>query len=163
MLRHMNRFKCAFTAALLLVFAAFIGCNRNDSPRTSAAPDPIWMIDYEAALQLAEETDRPVMLNFTGSDWCPPCIQLKKEVFTKDEFKEFARENVVLVELDFPRKKALPQELVAQNERLLDLYGVQGFPTVILLDHQGNVRARTGYSRQSPSEFVQWIQEKIQG
>jgi protein disulfide-isomerase len=160
----MDRIKYTFAAALLVLFAAVIGCNRADAPGTATASDPaMWMTDYTAALKLAEESERPLLLNFTGSDWCAPCMQLKKEVFTKGEFKEFARENVVLVELDFPRRKALPQELAAQNEALLDQFRVQGFPTVILLDHQGNVRARTGYSRQSPSAFVQWIQENTGG
>jgi protein disulfide-isomerase len=105
-----------------------------------------WHTDLVKAQAKAKAEKKQVLVNFTGSDWCGFCIKLQKEVFTTDEFKEFAGKNLVLVELDFPRKKELPADLKAANKKLQDQYQVKGFPTLLLLDGDGKkVGQMVGY------------------
>ena len=113
-----------------------------------------WLTDYEAAVAESKKTGKPIIANFTGSDWCRWCVKLHKEVFVKPEFKTWASTNAVLLELDFPRRKALSAELKAQNQELKKKYGVRGFPTVLILDAEGNKLAKTGYRRGGPEEWV---------
>ena len=89
-----------------------------------------WLTDVNVAIQKSVETGKPIFLFFTGSDWCGWCIRLQNEVFHSDKFTQWSKENVVLVELDFPRRKQLPQELQNQNNTLQQIFQVQGFPTV---------------------------------
>src|SRR6056297_1133897 len=81
-----------------------------------------WGTDWEAAKAESKKTGKPILINITGSDWCGWCIRLEKKVFTTDTFKTFAKENLVLMEADFPRKKELPAALKEQNEKLKDKY-----------------------------------------
>lgn len=105
-----------------------------------------WLTDLPKAQAKAKAEKKDVLINFTGSDWCGFCIKLQKEVFTTDEFKEFATKNFVLVELDFPRKKELSADLKAANKKLQDQYQVKGFPTLVLLDGDGKkVGQMVGY------------------
>jgi thiol-disulfide isomerase/thioredoxin len=104
-----------------------------------------WTTDYEAAREEAEREGKDLLLDFTGSDWCGWCIRLQEEVFGKEEFRERAGRDFVLVELDYPRAKELPEALVARNERLSQEFGIEGFPTIFLTDARGRPYARTGY------------------
>jgi protein disulfide-isomerase len=118
-----------------------------------------WKTDYTAALAQAAKENKMVLLDFTGSDWCGWCIKLQKDTFSKPEFKKFAEQSLVLVELDFPREKAQSDELKKQNEELAEKFGVQGFPTLVLLDPQGQEAARNvGYLQGGPEAFIQWIE-----
>ena len=92
-----------------------------------------WDDDYEKALARAKTEKKLVLLDFTGSDWCGWCIKLEKEVFSKPEFKTYAKENLVLVEVDFPQGKRQSAKLKAQNEKLQKEFGIQGYPTLIVL------------------------------
>lgn len=113
-----------------------------------------WLTDYEAAKQRAKEQQKPLLVNFTGSDWCVFCIRLKNEIFSKPEFAAWAKEHVVLVELDFPRKKKLPKELAEQNEKLQEQFAVEGFPTVVFVGADGKEISRTGYERGGPTPWL---------
>lgn len=93
-----------------------------------------WETDVEAAIALAKKENKAVMLEFTGSDWCPPCIMMAKKVFSKEEFVKAASEDYVLVHLDFPKGD---KELAEKNKPLLEQYEISGFPTVVLLDAEG--------------------------
>jgi protein disulfide-isomerase len=118
-----------------------------------------WKTDYSAALAEAAKENKMVLLDFTGSDWCGWCIKLQKDTFSRPEFKKFAQESLVLVELDFPRGKTQSDELKKQNEELAEKFGVQGFPTLVLLDPQGKEAARNvGYLQGGPEAFVQWVE-----
>jgi len=121
-----------------------------------------WLTDFEAAKKQAAEQKRPILIDFSGSDWCGWCIKLDKEVFSKDSFKVYAKENLVLVLADFPSAKKLPAEVKAQNEALLEKYGVRGFPTVLLLDAEGNELARTGYQRGGPEAYVSHLKKLLE-
>lgn len=109
-----------------------------------ALAGPKWYTDLDEAKAVAAKENKPLLVDFTGSDWCGYCIKLHAEVFDKPEFEEFAK-NYVLVELDFPSKKPQPPEEKAKNKATQAKFGVSGFPTVLLLD------AKTGeaYGRQS--------------
>lgn len=89
-----------------------------------------WHTDLNKALEISKSSKKPVFGFFTGSDWCGWCHKLQRDVFAKAAFVEWAKKNVVLLELDFPRGKQLPQELATQNNNLARQFGVQGFPTV---------------------------------
>ena len=118
-----------------------------------------WKTDYPAALAQAANENKMVLLDFTGSDWCGWCIKLQKDTFSKPEFKKFAEQSLVLVELDFPRGKTQSDELKKQNEDLAEKFGVQGFPTLVLLDPQGKEAARNvGYLQGGPEAFFQWVE-----
>ncbi len=93
-----------------------------------------WETSIDQALELAKKEKKPLLVEFTGSDWCPPCIMMRKKVFTKKEFISKASEKYILVEIDIPNKDP---ELKKNNIKILEKYGVQGVPTVILLDPAG--------------------------
>ncbi len=119
-----------------------------------------WNTDYEAALATAASEKKMVLLDFTGSDWCPPCQMLEEEVLTKDEFKTFAEEKLVLVELDYPNEKTQSDELKQQNAKLAETYGIEGYPTLIVLDSEGNeLKREVGLAWRTPEELIAWIQE----
>lgn len=125
------------------------------------AEDDGWLSDFEQAKKLAEENELVILANFTGSDWCPWCVRLRNEVFSKDAFKEHAKENFVLFEADFPRSKELPDEVVKQNETLARQYGIRGFPTILLLDAEGKVLAQTGYRPGGADKYVAHLDQLL--
>lgn len=89
-----------------------------------------WETDINKAIAASNKTNKPMLLFFTGSDWCGWCIRLQKEVLKTPEFKTWAAKNVVLVELDYPRSKPQPDAIKNQNNGLQQIFGIQGFPTV---------------------------------
>ena len=93
-----------------------------------------WQTDLDKAIEQAKAEKKSVLVEFTGSDWCPPCIAMRKTVFTKKEFIDAASKKFVLVELDFPQKD---KELAEKNQPLAEKYKIDGFPTVVLLDSEG--------------------------
>ncbi|WP_372807304.1 thioredoxin family protein [Pontiella sp.] len=121
-----------------------------------------WMTDFEKAKEVAKEKKHHILVDFSGSDWCGWCVKLDKEVFSKDEFKAYAKENLVLVLADFPRDKSNQSEaLIKQNNELAKKYGVRGFPTVFLLSPEGEIVAKTGYRDGGPEAYVKHIQQLI--
>lgn len=118
--------------------------------------------NYDEALELAKNENKPVLLEFTGSDWCPPCKMMKQQTLSKDEFKTFADQNIVFVELDFPRSRQLEPGVVKQNAELQEKYSVQGYPTFILVDNAGKELGRTvGFMPGGPDAFIGWLKEKM--
>ena len=114
-----------------------------------------WQTDLPKAMAQAKTENKLVMLDFTGSDWCPPCKALKKKVFTSQAFADFAKANLVLVEVDFPHEKPQSQELKDANEALSKKFDVEGFPTIIVLNSDGKqLKKDVGYDGQSAKEFV---------
>lgn len=120
-----------------------------------------WTEDMETAKTKAEETGKYILLNFAGSDWCVWCIRLNDEVFSQDAFKTYADETLIPVLLDFPRSKQMDQSIVQQNRALQRKYGIQGFPTVILLSPQGDVVAKTGYQFGGAEKYVEHLKGLI--
>lgn len=118
-----------------------------------------WLTDFEAAKALATQEEKDLLLDFTGTDWCAWCIRLKREVFDQPEFEAYAAKQLVLVELDFPRKRKLEPELTAQNRRLAEAMAVTSFPTVALCDAEGRLYAKTGYRPGGVEPYLEHLDE----
>jgi len=126
-----------------------------------APADGGWLTSHEEALKIAGKEKKLVLADFTGSDWCGWCIKLKSEVFDTQEFKEWADKNVVLLELDFPRKKEIPADLKMQNDQLLRKHDVQGFPTILFLDAKGKKVGQLGYEPGGPAHWIKKAQAVV--
>lgn len=120
-----------------------------------------WLEDFAKAQAIATQENRPMLLDFTGSDWCGWCIKLDKEVFSQPDFEEYAAKNLVLVKLDFPKRKKLPAEVEQQNKRLAQKYGIRGFPTIIILDPSGKQIGKMGYQKGGPGPFIDGLKKII--
>lgn len=113
-----------------------------------------WMTDLPKAQEKAKTEKKLVLMDFTGSDWCPWCVKLNKEIFSQAEFVEYAQKNLVPVEIDFPRKKEQSAELKAANQKLQQQYKIEGYPTVIVLDANGKKVGELGYMQGGPKAFI---------
>jgi protein disulfide-isomerase len=118
------------------------------------AADLEWLTDLPKAQAKAKQDKKIVMLDFTGSDWCGWCIKLNKEVFSTPEFATYAKANLVLVEVDFPKRKKISAEQQKANEALQEKYGVPGYPTLILLNGEGKKIGQLGYMPGGPKPFL---------
>ncbi|PYJ08360.1 MAG: hypothetical protein DME25_01760, partial [Verrucomicrobia bacterium] len=113
-----------------------------------------WFTDAQAAQEKAKHENKLVLLDFTGSDWCGWCMRLKGEVFDKPEFAEFAQSRLIAVEVDFPRHKALSQPQLEANAHLARAYHITGYPTIILLNGEGQQVGRMGYVQGGPAALI---------
>ncbi len=118
-----------------------------------------WDDNYEKALAKAKAEKKMVLLDFTGSDWCGWCMKLDKEIFSKKQFKDYAKENLVLVEIDFPQSKRQAKKLKEQNAKLQKEFGVSGYPTVWVLSPEGEKLGRLGYMEGGPEPFIAKLNE----
>jgi thioredoxin-related protein len=125
------------------------------------AEDGTWMTDFAKAKSTAVEKKLPVLALFTGSDWCPWCKKLNSEILATDDFKTFAKDNLVLFIADFPRKSEVPKEIKKQNEELADKYKIEGFPTVLLTDAAGKELGRLGYQEGGGKAFVESLKKLL--
>jgi protein disulfide-isomerase len=128
----------------------------------SVAPLTVeWLTNYEQAMKLAEESGKTVLMDFTGSDWCIWCKKLMKEVFTQDDFITYAKENLVLLKIDFPKEIKLPPAETKQNQELFDKFGINSFPTIVLLNSNGIELARTGYQDGGAEKYVEHLKSLL--
>lgn len=141
---------CLAACTLVLTLAA-----------SHAAANVNWLTDYQAALNQARQSGKPVMIYFTGSDWCGWCMRLKREVFDTEPFAKWVRENVVPLELDFPRRQQQPERLRQQNRQLQQRYGVRGFPTVLFVDATGEPFGRSGYMEGGPEAWLRHANQQL--
>jgi len=126
--------------------------------KAATQSDAIWLTNYQQALAQAAKENKSVLLDFTGSDWCPPCMQMEKEVLSQHEFIAFAKNKLVLVKLDFPRRKKLPPEEKEQNQKLGEQFAIQVFPTYVLVDPTGKeLKRQIGYVEGGPKKFIEWV------
>jgi len=142
---------------MVLAAGVLTGCARAESEQVvtaSVTESVLWLTNYEQALKVATEKNLPVLVDFTGSDWCGWCIKLDKEVFSKDAFKTYAKDSLVLLKIDFPRRTKLPKDEAARNQELAEKFGIRGFPTILLLGADGKEKARTGYQRGGAEAYV---------
>ncbi len=142
-------------------FQLFFTPTIDSATPTKTPPVGGWLTDYAAALDAARSQNKPILINFTGSDWCGWCVRLKEEVFSQSEFIDFARQRLVLLELDFPRSKPQPPALVEQNRQLQKRFHVRGFPTLILLAPGGTKQAQLGYMPGGPGVFIGELQKHL--
>ncbi len=120
-----------------------------------------WLTDYDSALKKAKAENKVMMINFSGSDWCHWCIRLDEEVFSQQEFKKFAAEKLILMLIDFPMNKELDPKDKENNEKLASLFNVGGFPTVMLVTHDNEVIAQTGYRSSGAANYVKYVDTLI--
>lgn len=131
--------------------------------KSAAKPDAAatdvfkWETDFEVAKKRAKDENKTILADFTGSDWCGWCIKLKKEVFDQAAFQEYAKKNLIMLELDFPHNKKLPAKEQKQNDKLSEEFKVQGFPTILLLDADGKEVGRTGYQPGGPEKYIEHV------
>ena len=129
---------------------------------TNAPPiENEWVTDYEEAFIIAKRENKHVLINFTGSDWCGWCKRLNREVFSQAAFQEYAKENLVLLKLDFPRRTPQPQEVKMKNQGYARTFAVRGFPTIIIAAANQKVVLRTGYKKGGPDSYVKHIKRAI--
>lgn len=126
------------------------------------AQDLKWYTNVKEASELSVKTKKPLLLFFTGSDWCGWCMRLQKEVFLQPEFTKWAKENVILVELDFPKRKQLAPELAQQNNEIGQMFAIRGYPTVWLVN-PSNANAQIAFERLGSTGYVaggpsKWIE-----
>ena len=143
------------TSVLFTLLFFVIACSEN---KTQTSDDLNWTTDLGKAIETAKAENKAVLVNFTGSDWCKWCFKLSDEVFSQDDFKEYAEDNLILVKLDFPRSKSQSSETKAYNQSLAQKYGVQGFPTILIFNSQGKPVAKTGYQTGGAANYVSHIQ-----
>lgn len=177
---------------------AFTACSQNPTnnpsankpgaattpAKTTAAPAPAaqpaavyasekagWLVDLDEAYEKSQKEGKPILANFTGSDWCSWCKKLDADVFSKPEFQSWAKENVVLLELDFPRRKQIPQKNMSQNAGMQQALRITGYPTVYLLtmskdpnsgQYQVNALGKTGYTPDA-KQFISTIKSYMKG
>lgn len=116
-----------------------------------------WQTDITTAKEISKKDSIPIVLVFQGSDWCAPCIKLEREIFSKEEFTSYAKDNYVMLKADFPRKKknALDKKQKEKNNKLAEKYNKNGyFPYVVVLDSAGKVLGSTGYKKTTPKQYI---------
>ena len=124
------------------------------------AADGTWLTSVPQAKTQAQAEKKLVLLDFTGSDWCGFCKKLDKETFSKPEFQSYAKDNLVLVEVDFPVNKPQSAELKAANTALLQKYNVNGYPTIVVMKPDGTVVwTQEGYLEGGPAAMIAKLDE----
>lgn len=116
-----------------------------------------WESNWSDAAALAKQSHQNIVLVFSGSDWCAPCIKLDRNVWQSKEFQEFAKDHWTMLRADFPRKKAnqLPEDQRNKNAQLAEKYNKNGyFPLVLVLDANGHILGQTGYKNISAKEYI---------
>jgi thioredoxin-related protein len=142
---------------LLGIFIA-VGCSREPMPEQADTSRPLMNatpINLDAAVAEAGAKHKIVLLDFTGSDWCPPCMQLHKEIFSQPQFQSYAGSNLVFIPVDFPKKYQLPPNTAATNDLLAAKFNVEAFPTLIALDGEGKeVWRNIGFIEGGPKALI---------
>jgi protein disulfide-isomerase len=140
--------------AILLVVASLNGFAQQK--------ELTWHTDVNKAINLSVQQEKPLFLFFTGSDWCGWCKKLVAEVFEKETFRDWAAKNIILVELDFPRRTPISEQVRKQNKELGQMFGVRGYPTgwfVIPEPENGKINfnrlGSQGYVRGGPNAWIE--------
>ena len=119
------------------------------------AADLNWSTDLPKAMAQAKSEKKLVLIDFTGSDWCPWCVKFDKEALNTDQFATYAKSHLELVMADFPRRKPQSAALKAANDQLQKKYNIDGFPTLVVLNSEGKeIGRQVGYRPGGPSAFI---------
>jgi protein disulfide-isomerase len=149
----------------LALTGLLFGATCVSPPKAHAYPQAVvnshWLTSYAEAVKESTRSGKPIMMDFTGSNWCGWCMKLKKEVFETDQFKHWAAQNVVLLELDFPR--GIPQDaaIKQQNEKLAQQYQIQGYPTILFVNAEGKQLGQYGYDAGGPTNWTHKASQMI--
>jgi len=149
----MMKLKNTMKKLLFILFTVFsISCQMNTN--SSEESEKIWLTDVSQAIEQSKVSAKPIFAFFTGKEWCSWCKKLEQQVLSKDVFINYAKENLVLLELDFPRgRRNLPQKQI----ELARKFNIKGYPTVILMDSSTKKIAKTGYEAMSPEQYVDHV------
>lgn len=126
---------------------------------TAAQARDGWLDDFEKAKVQAKAEGKKILLDFTGSDWCGWCKKLDAEVFSQQEWKDYASKKLVLVELDFPRGFKLPEATAKQNKELAEKFNISGYPTIIITSASGKKEGQLGYVEGGPKAFIKALKK----
>ena len=141
-------------ALSLMTLATSSSNYRAEAAETKKTPSG-WIEDFNKAKELAKASKKVIFLDFTGSDWCPPCEELSKKIFDTSDFQKFAKDRLILVKVDFPEKKKLPEAQQKANDALAEQFKVDTYPTLILVNEEGKeinrIEAKLG---ESPKDFL---------
>jgi protein disulfide-isomerase len=138
------------------------------APAAYASEKEGWLVDLDEAYAISVKEKKPILANFTGSDWCGWCKKLDADVFSKPEFQDWAKKNVVLLELDFPRRKTIPQKNQQQNYAMQSALQITGYPTIWVLNltkdaagkYQVDGLGKTGYTP-TADQFIATVDKFI--
>ncbi len=125
------------------------------------ALDNQWTENLDQAEIKAQQNQKYIFVNFSGSDWCHWCITMEKEILNTVEFKEFAKDNLILVSIDFPKRKKQDKALKQRNDALAKEYGIRGFPSVAIIDPAGELVTITGYRRGGAKNYIKHLEQII--
>ena len=140
---------------LIVMFAAVAANAKTSTPAG-------WIDDYDTALKRAADEEKLIVANFSGSDWCGWCKRLDSEVFNTDDFRKGATNRYVLLMVDSPRDRSLlSPKAREQNPKLVEKYGIRGFPTVLILDAKGKTVSELGYRRGGPENYLKALEAAI--
>ena len=146
------------TSSRLISLLQLLSCTLLSDPASSAA---VWFSDLPQAQLQARAEGKSVLIHFSGSDWCGWCIKLRKEVFSKPAFESYAKSNLVLVRIDFPKRQPQPAALGRANRALAERFQIQGYPTLILLDSQAKRLGTVGYGQGGTRPFLAELEKVI--
>lgn len=147
----------------VVLASSYVGVGAPPNPVLAAEDKPavagkaLWLTSLADAKAEAAKRKVPILVDFSGSDWCGWCIKLDEEVFSTPVFKEYAAKNLVLLLVDFPRAKPQDAGTKKQNQALVDKFGVEGFPTILLLDENEKLIARTSYQPGGGENYVKHL------
>ena len=141
-------------ALLSVAVFSFVGLGFDKEEASKLA----WSTDYAASLEKAKSENKPLLIYFTGSDWCPFCIYMDRDVLSKPEFIDYANKNYVMVLCDFPRKIKLTETQSQANEKLAATFSIRGFPTMVILDPKSGAYSFAGYENGiTPKSFIDTV------
>lgn len=144
------------TMAILILSPSLRADDKKDDKKADDKNPKLWTVDYDAAVKTAKSNNLDILMEFTGSDWCPPCKQLKANVFDNEVFKKTAPKHFVLLKIDLPNDKSKQSEKEKkQAVELTKKFKIEGFPTIILLDSKGKTLSRTsGYGGEDAKAYT---------
>ncbi len=132
---------------------------KDVSNKDSGYPPEGWVTDIHEAYRIANAENKKILIDFTGSDWCGWCKKLEKEIFSKPEFKSWADDNLVKLFIDAPQGIKLSNEQIKHNQTISQLLGIQGYPSIWLLDSDLSPLLVTGYRKGGPEEYIKHLSE----
>ncbi|MCH9609419.1 MAG: Disulfide bond reductase DsbH [Chlamydiales bacterium] len=146
------------TLLILAITTVNLHAQEEQSPQMQTQGSSIqWFTDYQSAMQMAQKERKPLILYFTGSDWCGWCKKMDSEIFSSPEFTSAVGSKFIFVKLDFPMNQKLPQEEIQQNAQLKQRYGVTGYPTIVIVDASGGFLGQTGYRSGGGKAYANYL------
>lgn len=152
------------TSIGILAFLCLFAVTTLKSQVVEKFDTSLWVSNITQAKALSVEKNIPIMLVFSGSDWCIPCMKLKKQILLTDTFSVYAKDHFVLLNLDFPRKSKnkLSSEQQSHNDQLASQYNMQGvFPLVVIINKEGEILGSTGFLDLTPAEYITYLESLL--